>query len=111
MFHPASARCGKASRGVRCAFSRGRRGEQRRAVQEHRRRGIVLEDDVCASRLAGTLIGERVLGPSLGEPIRLDLHAARVYASLDGDLLGRYGFGRLSTLPEATPWESVRKRS
>jgi len=34
-----------------------------------------------------------------------------VTASLDGDLLGRYGFAKLFTLPEATPWESVRKRS
>jgi hypothetical protein len=32
-------------------------------------------------------------------------------ASLDGDLLGRYGFAKLFTLPEATPWEFVRKRS
>ena len=34
-----------------------------------------------------------------------------LYASLDDDLLGRYGLAKLFTLLEATPWESVRKRS
>jgi len=33
------------------------------------------------------------------------------YASLDGAQRGRYAFAKLFSLPEATPWESVRKRS
>ena len=43
--------------------------------------GFVFENDVCAWLLACVLTGERVFGPNLGEPIRLDFQRSRASAS------------------------------